>query len=59
MPDDLRNPGPEDGKLISLTEDHEVAYWCKEFGVDRRGLMDAISRVGLSARRVREYLEKK
>jgi hypothetical protein len=59
MPDDLRNPGPEDGRLIALGEDHEVAYWCKEFGVTKTELMNAISHVGLSAKAVRAYFGEK
>lgn len=54
--DDLSNPGPEDGKLISLTEDHERAYWCKALEVDRAGLESAVAAVGHGAAAVRAYL---
>ena len=56
MPDNLNDPGPQDGKLISLTEDHEVAYWTKALGVTRHQLEDAVAAVGDSAAAVREHL---
>lgn len=57
MPDDRSNPGPEDGKLISLTEDHEVTYWTKALNVDRAKLKEAVDAVGHSAQAVRFYLD--
>lgn len=59
MPDDRNIRGPEDGKLISIKEDHEVAYWCEEFGVERAELLNAVKHVGVSARAVRIYLQEK
>lgn len=59
MADDLKNPGPEDGKLISLTERHEVVYWCRELGCTEKELMEAVKNVGVSAKAVREYLTAK
>lgn len=57
MPDDRNNPGPEDGKLISLIEDHEVTYWTKTLNIDRDKLKEAVEAVGHSAQAVRAYLE--
>lgn len=56
MSDDLNNPGPEDGKLISLTEEHELDYWTKKFGITCDELRKAVESVGHSARKVSEYL---
>jgi hypothetical protein len=57
MTDDLNNPGPEDGKLISITEDHELDYWTKALNCSRDELRDAVAAVGHSADKVREYLD--
>lgn len=57
MADDLKNPGPEDGKLISLKQQHEVVYWCMEFDCTKEELMAAVKQVGLSADAVRAYFE--
>jgi hypothetical protein len=54
--DDLNNPGPEDGKLISLTEEHELDRWTAKFGITRDELREAVAAVGHSARKVAEHL---
>lgn len=36
MADDMTMRAPQDVSLISLSEDYEVAYWTKKFGVSRR-----------------------
>lgn len=56
MSDDLTNPGPEDGKLISLTEEHELDYWAGALGITREKLREAVAVVGHSAEKVREWL---
>lgn len=56
MSDDLKNPGPEDGKLISLSEDHELDYWTGALGVSRDELRAAVEAVGHSAEAVRAHL---
>lgn len=45
-----------DGKLISLTQDHEVAYWTKALGVPVEDLAAAVEAVGHSAADVRAWL---
>jgi Protein of unknown function (DUF3606) len=35
-----------DRKLISLTDDYEVTYWTKKFGVSKERLAEAVRRVG-------------
>ena len=56
MADNLKDPGPQDGKTISLKEPHEVAYWSKAFGITAEELTDAVAAVGHSASAVREHL---
>lgn len=56
MSDDLTNPGPEDGKLISLTEEHELDYWSAELGLTRDELRVAVGAAGHSAKAVRDWL---
>jgi hypothetical protein len=34
-----------DRKLISLTDDYEVTYWAKKFGVSKERLAEAVRRV--------------
>lgn len=56
MSDDLKNPGPEDGKLISLSEDHELDYWTAELGVTREELRLAIAQAGHGVAAVKAFL---
>jgi hypothetical protein len=55
MSDDLKNPGPEDGRLIALKEPHEVEYWTKKFDVTREELEAAVAEVGHSAKKVASH----
>lgn len=56
MADDRKNPGPEDGKLISLSEPHELEYWTKALGCNVPQLRQAVDAVGHSASAVRAWL---
>ena len=47
----------EQAELISLTEDYEIAYWRKRFGVSDDRLAEAVHRVGLSAAAVEVHLK--
>ncbi len=58
MADDKHNPGPQDGKRISLTEDYEVRYWTKALGGSKEQLVDLVERHGNSAEKVRAALGK-
>jgi hypothetical protein len=58
MSDDLKNRGAQDRARISLTEDHEVAYWTKALGVTETRLREVVGKVGNSAEKVREELRK-
>jgi hypothetical protein len=59
MPDNLNDPGPQDGKRISLTEEHELDYWTSELGISRSELFDAVDAVGHRTAAVRDYLGKR
>ena len=58
MPDDLTNPGPADRNKVSLTEEHEVRYWCKEFGCTPEELKAAVLSKGHSATVLRQHFGK-
>jgi hypothetical protein len=59
MADDKSKRGPQDGKLISLTEDYEVEYWTKKFGVTKERLAAAVKAAGHSAAAVEQYFAKR
>jgi hypothetical protein len=42
----------QDGKLISLTEEHEVRYWTKKFSISQDELEEAVGAVGHSVKAV-------
>ena len=56
MPDDRKNPGPEDGRYISLNQDYEVIYWSRKLGTTPSGIRAAIAVVGPKVKDVQEYL---
>lgn len=56
MADDLNNRGAQDRNRISLSEEHEVAYWTKALGVSEEELQQLVSKVGNSAAAVRAAL---
>lgn len=58
MADDKTKTG-QNRKLISLTEEYEVRYWCKSLGTTPDKLKAAVKAVGNSADKVREYLKGK
>ena len=57
MADDKMNTAPQDAESISLTEEYEIAYWRKRFGVSDDRLAEAVHCVGLSAAAVETYLK--
>lgn len=57
MSDNLNNKGPQDAKLISLSEDWEVKYWTEALGCSVLHLKDAVAAVGHSAEKVKNYLK--
>lgn len=48
----------QDSKEISLTEPYEIEDWCKALDCTPTELKTAVNKVGRSAEKVREYLEK-
>jgi hypothetical protein len=58
MSDDLDNRGPQDAKLISLSEDWEVKYWTKALACSVMELTAVVARVGNSAEKVKKYLKR-
>ena len=46
MADDRTLRGQQDRQRINMSEDYEVAYWTKKWGVSREQLAEAVRRVG-------------
>ncbi len=57
MADDKTNTALRDAELISLTEEYEIAYWRKRFGVSDDRLAEAVHCVGLSAAAIEAHLK--
>ena len=58
MADDKKDRGPQDRARINLSEDYEVRYWMKKFGVSRAELEQAVAKAGQSAAAVAHALGK-
>lgn len=58
MADDLSNRGPRDRSRINTSEEWELRYWTKEFGVTEDELKAAVQAVGAGAEDVRRQLKK-
>ena len=58
MSDDLKQRGAQDRSRINTSEDHEMRYWSKKFGVSEDQLKAAVKKVGNSAKAVEEELAK-
>jgi hypothetical protein len=46
MADDRTLRGQQDRQRINMSEDYEVAYWTKKWGVSREQLAEAVRKVG-------------
>mgnify|MGYP001545502124 CR=1 FL=1 len=57
MSDNTKNVGSPDRDRISLSEDYEVRYWSKRFGVTAEGLKNAVNHVGNNPKNVEDYLK--
>ena len=57
MADDKTLRSPQDASKISLSEDYEVAYWTKKFGVSAEKLREAVKAVGSGADAVAKHLK--
>jgi hypothetical protein len=58
MSDNLKNRGPQDRARVNTSEDWELKYWTKEFGVTEQQLKDAVKAVGPMVEDVRKKLGK-
>jgi hypothetical protein len=59
MSDNLLNRGQPDRSKTNMSEDYEVQYWNKDFGISRGELQKAVDKVGNSAVAVRKQLSGK
>ena len=58
MSDDRKSKGSQDRSRINTSEDYEVRYWSKKFGVSADQLKAAVKKVGSSAAAVEKELAK-
>lgn len=58
MSDDRKKKDAQDRSRISTSEDYEVRYWSKKFGVSPDELLAAVKKVGNSAAAVEKELRK-
>lgn len=58
MADNLGNRGPQDRARVNTSEDWELKYWTKEFGVTEEQLKAAVKAVGPMVVDVRKKLGK-
>jgi hypothetical protein len=59
MPDDPGIKGSQDRKRINVHEQHEMTYWTKALNVSADALRNAVKEVGTSAKKVKDFFEKK
>jgi hypothetical protein len=59
MADDPNKRGPQDRSRVNLSEDYEVRYWTKEFGVSEQELRDAVKKVGSSSQQLAQHFGSK
>lgn len=58
MADDPSKRGTPDNDLISMSQEHEVRYWCNKWGITKQQLQAAVNAVGNSVRKVKAHLGK-
>ena len=58
MADDRTLRGQQDRQRINMSEDYEVAYWTKKWGVSREQLAEAVRKVGPMSASVAKLLGK-
>jgi hypothetical protein len=56
--DNKTKTGSPDSDLINISEDYEVQYWSKKFGVSAEKLKTAVKAVGNSAKAISKHLQK-
>jgi hypothetical protein len=57
MAQDKTNVRKHDAARIDTSQDQEVRYWAKKFGVTPAGLRAAVTAVGSNARDVEQHLQ--
>ena len=58
MPDSKKKRGPADAARINVHETWEVDYWCKELGVTKEELEEAVKKAGVMVVDVKKLLKK-
>lgn len=58
MSDDKSKRGPQDRSKVNLSEDYEVDYWTKKWGVSREQLKKAVEKAGSGVDAVAKALGK-
>jgi hypothetical protein len=58
MADDRTLRGPRDRQRINMSEDHEVAYWTRKWGVSREQLAEGVREAGPMSEAVAKFLGK-
>ena len=58
MADDRSLRGPQDRQRINMSEDYEVTYWSKKWGVSREQLSEAVQKAGPMSAAVAKLLGK-
>lgn len=59
MADDLERAGSPDSTRINVNQEHELRGWAESLGTTKERLREAVRTVGDSAKRVRDYLQKR
>lgn len=58
MTDDVKQSAPQDRSVINMTEDWEVQWWCRKWGVTAAQLKAAVAAVGAKTENVAAHLGK-
>ena len=58
MADDCNERGPQCRQRVNMSEDYEVSYWSKKWGVGREQLTEAVRKVGPVSAAVKRLLGK-
>ena len=56
--DDRNLRGPQDRDRVNLSQEHEVAYWTRKWGITREQLTDAVRKAGSMVSAVARKLKK-
>lgn len=59
LPDEATKISPADDERVNVSEEHEIGYWCRKFGVTPAQLRAAGEKVGDLARRVETELKRR